>query len=239
MWQLGTHVPYNAVVFEVTPAGLSDVFSLGCVRAWHNLFEHTSAGFHGWMSSQVSTELPDAAAELMGKLKETDKCLLFQRFSTCSLQIPAASGRMKSNPIPRCFLDMSLLRVGIQKQARIYLNNEAFRRAFLSLLVSPNQHPTSWYAETSFSTSPHVPAFPPTASACLHHAPLCQGPFCSLCKPICAVKLPTYKDHTMLSGSHSLLVLYQFKSVGFCGAASPLAALDKNHNSVSSWAAQG
>lgn len=110
---------------------------------------------------------------------------------------------------------------------------------FLSILLYPAEHPSSWYAETSSLTSPHVPAFPshclcaPLTQPChpLCTTPnICPAPSCSLWKPICAVKLPTYNDHTLLSGSHSLLVFYQFKSVDFTGVASPLAAFGKSQN---------
>lgn len=135
---------------------------------------------------------------------------------------------------------MSSLKAGIQKQVRVYLNNRAFRGGFLVLASVSHKAPLfmiRWNFLLDLFPHPCF-AFPPplcllSLSPATHSAlrsNMCPAPSCSLWKPICAVKFPTYNDHTLLSGSHSLLVFYQFKSVDFSGVASPLAAFGKSQN---------
>lgn len=130
------------------------------------------------------------------------------------------------------FPDMSSLKAEIQEQVRIYLNNQVFRgvhlvHAFISCWV-----PLSMIRWNLSWPLPTFLLFPPTASVPLLPQPChslctalntCPAPSCSLWKSICAVKLPTYCDHKLLSRSHSLLVFYQLKSADFSGVASPLA----------------
>lgn len=92
--------------------------------------------------------------------------------------------------------------------------------------------PLSWPLPMSL-LSPPTASVPPLTQPChplCTELIICPAPSCSLWKPICAVKLPTYIDHILLSGSHSLLVFYQFKSVDFRDVASPLAAFSKSQN---------
>lgn len=136
--------------------------------------------------------------------------------------------------IPHLFLDTSSLQAGIQKQDRVYLNNQAFRGVFLVLAFISHRaplftimlKPPSWPLPASLLSSPTA-SEPPLPQPCHSLCTIlntCPAPSCSLWKPICAVKLPTYKDHPLLSGSHSLLVFSRFKSVDFSGVAAPLCS---------------